>query len=69
MPKEAKAKDTTKKASAAKGSRPLTPYNQFMKTELAKVKAAQPNLTHREAFKVAAGNWKTSPENPSAGKK
>jgi YABBY protein len=35
-----------------------------MKTELPKVKAANPNLSHREAFKVAAGNWKSAPENP-----
>lgn len=31
-------------------------YNLFMKSELAKVKAKQPSLTHAEAFKAAAGN-------------
>ena len=38
----------------------LTPYNSFMKTELAKVKKAHPNLSHKEAFKAAAGNVSTT---------
>ncbi|KAJ3269953.1 hypothetical protein HK104_005008 [Borealophlyctis nickersoniae] len=36
----------------------------IQKTELPKVKAAQPGLSHKEAFKTAAGNWKNAPENP-----
>jgi hypothetical protein len=31
---------------------------------VAKVKKANAGLDHKEAFKVAAGNWKTSKENP-----
>ncbi|KAI8088698.1 uncharacterized protein BX664DRAFT_331153 [Halteromyces radiatus] len=51
----------TKKAGAAKK---MTPYNKFMKTELAKVKAAEPGIAHKDAFKKAASNWAKSPENP-----
>ncbi|KAI7858340.1 hypothetical protein BDC45DRAFT_499394 [Circinella umbellata] len=56
MAKEKTAKKTqTKKVS---------PYNKFMKDELAKVKAANPGIAHKEAFKKAAQNWGTAPENP-----
>ncbi|KAH6571874.1 hypothetical protein BASA61_010377 [Batrachochytrium salamandrivorans] len=68
MPKEVKdtkTKVTKKVAAASKTGRALTPYNAFMKSELPKVKALQPSITHREAFKVAAGNWKNSAENPA----
>lgn len=58
------AKSTTEKAP-----KKLSAYNVFMKTELAKVKAANPKLDHKEAFKVAAGNWKNSPQNPKKGAK
>ncbi|GBB95408.1 hypothetical protein RclHR1_02530003 [Rhizophagus clarus] len=48
--------ETTKRAPTA--------YNVFMKTELPKVKAENPGMNHKEAFKLAAGNWKDSPNNP-----
>ena len=50
------ADKSPKKAAAADKPKKLTPYNAFMKTELAKVKKAQPTLSHKEAFKAAAGN-------------
>jgi YABBY protein len=31
-----------------------------MKSEIAKVKKANPTIDHKEAFKKAAGNWKTA---------
>lgn len=43
-------------AEPVKVKRAPTPYNTFMKSELAKVKKAQPGLNHKEAFKAAAGN-------------
>lgn len=46
------------------GPKKLSAYNQFMKTELGKVKAANPKLDHKEAFKAAAANWKHSSQNP-----
>lgn len=39
-----------------KEKRAASPYNLFMKTELPKVKKANPSLNHKEAFKVAAQN-------------
>ncbi|KAI9503243.1 hypothetical protein BX070DRAFT_191636 [Coemansia spiralis] len=47
-----------------KSKKKLSPYNKFMKTELAKVKKNNPGLPHKDAFKKAAQNWATSAENP-----
>ena len=32
-------------------------YNEFMKTEIANVKAKDSTLSHKEAFSKAAANW------------
>ncbi|XP_043715429.1 protein DROOPING LEAF-like isoform X2 [Telopea speciosissima] len=32
-------------------------YNRFMKEEIQRIKAAQPEIPHREAFSTAAKNW------------
>ena len=40
-------------------------YNLFMKTEVARIKQTQPELTHKEAFKEAARNWGVSDQNPA----
>jgi len=54
-----------KKIRKQKGPpRQPTAYNVFMKAELAKLKAEQPELHHREAFKIAAAGWTDSPQNP-----
>ena len=47
-----------RKKKAASKKRELSAYNKFMKTEIQKVKKADPSLSHQEAFKKAAGNWK-----------
>ncbi|KAJ3308605.1 Axial regulator YABBY 4 [Blyttiomyces sp. JEL0837] len=60
MPKVASEKSSTK----AKGTRAPSAYNLFMKNELPRVKAANPTMSHKDAFKVAASNWKSSAENP-----
>ncbi|RHZ63321.1 hypothetical protein Glove_330g19 [Diversispora epigaea] len=54
---------TAKKATSG-GKRKLSPYNAFMKNELPKVKAENPNLEHKAAFKLVAERWKNSPDNP-----
>jgi hypothetical protein len=33
-------------------------YNLFIKSELAKVKKANPKMDHKEAFTTAAHNWR-----------
>ncbi|KAJ2000175.1 hypothetical protein H4R26_004741 [Coemansia thaxteri] len=56
-----------KKAAAKKTTgtgKKLSKYNIYMKTELAKVKASNPGMNHKDAFKTAASHWKTSSENP-----
>ncbi|EIE89413.1 hypothetical protein RO3G_14124 [Rhizopus delemar RA 99-880] len=50
MAKEKVSKKATKK---------LSPYNNFIKAELAKVKKETPGISHKDAE-----NWKDSPENP-----
>ena len=42
-------------------------YNLYMAQELARVKAAQPTLSHKEAFTLAASKWKDSKDNPKNG--
>ena len=37
--------------------RKLSAYNLFMKTEIPKVKKANPKLSHKDAFKRAAANY------------
>ncbi|KAI7881647.1 hypothetical protein K492DRAFT_194204 [Lichtheimia hyalospora FSU 10163] len=55
-----KTSTTTKKSTA----KALSPYNIYMKEELARFKAANPGVKHQDAFKTVAKNWATSPENP-----
>lgn len=56
------AKEASTKKSAApkekkeKATRTPSPYNEYMKEEIAKVKKAQPDLAHKDAFKAAAAN-------------
>ena len=52
------------KITLSGGKRKLSPYNAFMKSELPKVKAENPNLEHKAAFKMVAERWKSSPDNP-----
>ena len=50
-----------------KATRQPSPYNMFMSQEIHRVKAANPGIDHKEAFKMAAANWKDSPANPRVG--
>ncbi|GJJ72563.1 hypothetical protein EMPS_04921 [Entomortierella parvispora] len=60
-------KQTSAKKSASTGKK-LSPYNMYMKSELAKVKAEKPGLNHKEAFKEVATRWKDAAENPKNAK-
>ena len=53
---KADAPKKEKKEKKEKAPRAPSPYNEFMKTEIAKVKAGSPGLDHKEAFKVAASH-------------
>ncbi|CAH9103740.1 unnamed protein product [Cuscuta europaea] len=41
-------------------------YNRFMKEEIQRIKAANPEIPHREAFSAAAKNWARYIPNPSS---
>tara|TARA_Y100000591_G_C21598316_1_gene576726 strand:- start:386 stop:601 length:216 start_codon:yes stop_codon:yes gene_type:complete len=41
-----------------KGTRKLSAFNIFMKDELKRVKKSHPKISHKDAFKMAAENWK-----------
>ncbi|XP_057460618.1 protein CRABS CLAW-like [Actinidia eriantha] len=42
-------------------------YNRFMKEEIQRIKAANPEIPHREAFSAAAKNWARYIPNSPAG--
>ncbi|KAL5553592.1 hypothetical protein UlMin_040993 [Ulmus minor] len=42
-------------------------YNRFMKEEIQRIKAANPEIPHREAFSAAAKNWARYTPSPAAG--
>ena len=46
------------KEKARRKPRKLSEYNKFMKKEIPIVKKNNPKLSHMEAFKKAASNWK-----------
>eukprot|EP00762_Andalucia_godoyi_P004380 ANDGO_08185.mRNA.1 Protein YABBY 4 len=64
MPRASKDKP----AKEDKPKREPSAYNKFMKDELARLKKDHPEMNHKELFRIAANNWKNSPQNPKAGK-
>ncbi|KAJ0981948.1 hypothetical protein J5N97_010203 [Dioscorea zingiberensis] len=44
-------------AAPEKKHRLPSAYNRFMKEEIQRIKAAKPDIPHREAFSMAAKNW------------
>ena len=48
-------------AEADKGKRAPSAYNLFMKAEVAKVKAANPGMAHKDAFALAASHSRGGP--------
>ncbi|KAI9342914.1 hypothetical protein BDR26DRAFT_858981 [Obelidium mucronatum] len=67
MPRAAPTKRSAVPAPSQKKDKSVrapSAYNVFMKTELPRVKAEDPNLSHKDAFKIVAANWKDSPLNP-----
>ncbi|KAJ1644313.1 hypothetical protein LPJ64_003982, partial [Coemansia asiatica] len=41
-----------------------SPYNVFFTRELKRLKEQNPEMSHKDAFKQAGLNWRTSLENP-----
>ncbi|CAL9775518.1 unnamed protein product [Musa acuminata subsp. burmannicoides] len=56
----------TTESSLPKKHRAPSAYNHFMREEIQRIKAAKPDIPHREAFSMAAKNWANSdPRNSS----
>ncbi|TFK41894.1 hypothetical protein BDQ12DRAFT_677341 [Crucibulum laeve] len=54
----------TKSTGGAGGKKKLTAFNKFMQSEMARLKEEEPDIPHKERFKLATSNWKTAKENP-----
>ena len=50
-------KSVEKKEKKEKKTRAPSAYNIFMKAELASIKAAHPDMSHQERFKLAASRY------------
>ncbi|EIW73517.1 hypothetical protein TREMEDRAFT_56222 [Tremella mesenterica DSM 1558] len=63
-----KQTETAAKAKGAKKTGKSSAYNEYMKVQLAKLKAEQEKTgkkaDHKENFKKVAASWKTASENP-----
>ncbi|KAJ2800213.1 hypothetical protein H4R21_003266, partial [Coemansia helicoidea] len=57
------------KIAEPESAKKLSPFNSYLKTELPKVKQANPELLHKEAIREVAEKWKTAEANPKAAKK
>lgn len=55
---------SSKKSKSDKPKKPRKPskYNEFMKKEIAKIKKAEKDITHKEAWKQATAAWGKSKE-------
>ncbi|KAL9716382.1 hypothetical protein Ac2012v2_000829 [Leucoagaricus gongylophorus] len=62
MSTEKPAKKTKSIGGASK--KKLTSFNKFMQAEMQRLKEEEPELPHRQRFKLATTNWKTASENP-----
>jgi hypothetical protein len=58
LEKEIKELKMGKSEKKEKKSRTPSAYNEFMKSELAKVKISHPDMSHKDRFKLAASNYK-----------
>ncbi|KAJ3694278.1 hypothetical protein LUZ60_009758 [Juncus effusus] len=51
-----------------KRQRAPSAYNHFIKEEIKRIKATEPNISHKEAFSTAAKNWAQFPRMQYKGK-
>ncbi|XP_019267265.1 PREDICTED: protein CRABS CLAW isoform X2 [Nicotiana attenuata] len=52
-----KGQSSSSSSTPEKKHRLPSAYNRFMKDEIQRIKAANPEIPHREAFSAAAKNW------------
>jgi len=51
-----------KRKGSAGGRKKLTEFNKFMQTEVARLKEQDPNMPHKERFKLVIENWNKQKE-------
>ncbi|KAF8761390.1 Myb-like DNA-binding domain [Rhizoctonia solani] len=73
MPKAATTTKTTKAAKEPKEPKETkektpSPYQRFMKERLPTYKAEHPDVSHKDAFRAVALEWKDADANPNKGK-
>ncbi|KAI0720111.1 hypothetical protein C8T65DRAFT_634855 [Cerioporus squamosus] len=59
--KKAKA-PAKRKTSNAGGRKKLTEFNKFMQTEVARLKQENPDMPHKDRFKLVIDNWNKQKE-------
>ncbi|XP_072980548.1 protein YABBY 7-like isoform X1 [Typha angustifolia] len=57
MEEESTPKNPVVNKPPEKRQRAPSAYNRFIKEEIQRIKAREPNITHKEAFSTAAKNW------------
>ena len=62
MPPKKASSSGAKKATGAKKA--PSAYNKYMKDVLPEIKKKHPSMSHQDAFKEAAKQWKNHPSNP-----
>ncbi|KAI0778774.1 hypothetical protein BD413DRAFT_117396 [Trametes elegans] len=50
------------KSSSAGGRKKLTDFNKFMQTEVARLKQENPDMPHKDRFKLVIDNWNKQKE-------
>ncbi|KAI0364080.1 hypothetical protein BV20DRAFT_983413 [Pilatotrama ljubarskyi] len=53
---------TRRKSSSAGGRKKLTDFNKFMQTEVARLKEENPDMPHKDRFKLVIDNWNKQKE-------
>ena len=51
-----------KKTGSAGGRKKLTEFNKFMQTEVARLKQENPDMPHKDRFKLVIDNWNKQKE-------
>ncbi|KDR85657.1 hypothetical protein GALMADRAFT_234655 [Galerina marginata CBS 339.88] len=54
----------TKSTGGGGAKKKLSAFNKFMQSEMARLKDDEPDMQHKDRFKLATTNWKTSKLNP-----
>ncbi|KAI0652457.1 hypothetical protein C8Q79DRAFT_1005653 [Trametes meyenii] len=60
--KKATTTKARRKSSSAGGRKKLTDFNKFMQTEVARLKQENPDMPHKDRFKMVIDNWNKQKE-------